>query len=169
MNNVVNKENLSAILDTYADMVMRIAYQNVRNMAEAEDICQDVFLKLIERERSFESEEHIKAYIIRITINRCRDYLKSGWFRKRVHMNETVIMEYSAGNSGTVRQNTSDYREEENILEKVLELPVNYKNVIYLYYYEGYSVKEISALLHKKEGTVKTWLARARQQLKDIL
>lgn len=168
MNNVVNKENLSIIVDMYADMVMRIAYQNVRNIVEAEDICQDVFLKLIEKEHHFENEEHIKAFIIRITLNQCRDYLKSGWFRKRVHKNEDIIIE-NAVESLEINNSFISGNGQESILESVMELPTHYKNVIYLYYYEGYSVKEISAILHRKEGTVKTWLARARQQLKSII
>ncbi len=169
MSNVVNKENLSFILDTYADMVMRIAYQNVKNRTEAEDICQDVFLKIIERERSFENEEHIKAFIIRITLNRCRDYLKSGWFRKRVHENEAFILENTVRDTGISHGISPENGQEARLLESVMELPVNYRNVIYLYYYEGYSVKEISIILHRKEGTIKTWMARAREQLKNFI
>lgn len=159
MNNVVNKENLSDILELYSDMVMRIAYQNIKNIAEAEDICQEVFLRLIEKNKIFESQEHIKAYIIRVTINKCRDYLKSGWFRKRVQSKEEQIMNQYGQNN----------RQENSILESVMELPLKYQNVIYLYYYEGYAVKEISKILHKNEGTIKTWLRRARQQLKAII
>lgn len=169
MSNVVNKENLSFLLDAYADMVMRIAYQSVKNRAEAEDICQDVFLKIIERERSFENEEHIKAFIIRITLNRCRDYLKSGWFRKRVHENEALILENTVRNTGISQGVSLENGQEKCLLESVMELPVNYRNVIYLYYYEGYSVKEISTILRRKEGTIKTWMARAREQLKNFI
>lgn len=160
MSNIVNKENLPYILDLYADTVLRIAYQNVKNITDAEDICQEVFLKLIEIERSFESEEHLKAFIIRITVNKCKDYFRSGWFRRRVSSKEAEIIE-------NCKSSVSET--EDSVLESVMELPLNYRNVIYLYYYEGYSVNEIAEILHKKEGTIKTWLYRARKQLKMIL
>lgn len=160
MNYYISRENLSDILELYADMVMRIAYQNVKNIADAEDICQDVFLKMLELDKSFESEEHIKAFIIRVTINKCKDYYRSSWFKRRVSMKEGGVI-----SDGRVFEKEG----KESILESVMELPLNYRNVIYLYYFEGYSVKEIGEILKKKEGTIKTWLGRGREKLKTII
>lgn len=160
MSYYISRENLPDILELYADMVMRIAYQNVKNIADAEDICQEVFLKLLELNKSFESEEHIKAFIIRITINKCKDYYKSNWFKRRVNLKEEGII----SDKGVVEKEGN-----ESIIESIMELPLNYRNVIYLYYFEGYSVKEIGEILKKKEGTIKTWLGRARQKLKIMI
>lgn len=148
----ITKSKIAELLDAYADMVVRIAYQNLRNNMDAEDVCQDVFVKLVEKDRVFESDEHIKAWLIRVTINRCKDYLKSGWFRKKA---EYIGNEYAYVQSGN------------SVLEEVMNLPIKYRNVIYLHYYEGYSVEEIGNILNKNKNTVKTWLKRGRSELKE--
>lgn len=148
----ITKSKIATLLDEYADMVVRIAYQNLRNNMDAEDVCQDVFVKLVEKDRVFESDEHIKAWLIRVTINRCKDYLKSGWFRKKAEYIGNEYAYIQAGNS---------------VLEEVMNLPIKYRNVIYLHYYEGYSVEEIGNILNKNKNTVKTWLKRGRSELKE--
>ena len=147
----VEKSMISELLDEYADMVIRIAYQNMKNYMDAEDVCQDVFIKLVEKERSFDSEEHIKAWLIRVTINVCKDYLKSGWFKKKA--------EYNGNEYGYLEAR-------DDVLEEVMNLPVKYRNVIYLHYYEGYSVEEIGEIIGRNKNTVKTWLKRGRNELK---
>lgn len=147
----ITNKHIAQLLDEYADMVMRIAYQNLRNNMDAEDVCQDVFVKLVEKDRTFESKEHIKAWLIRVTINRCKDYMKSGWFSKKA--------EYIGNEYGYVQSGGS-------VLEEVMNLPIKYRNVIYLHYYEGYSVEEISDILNKNKNTIKTWLKRGRSELK---
>lgn len=151
MSKVIKKSDIAELLDMYADMVMRIAYQNMRTQTDAEDVCQDVFIKLVEKERTFDDDEHIKAWLIRVTVNTCKDYLKSAWHSKTA--------EYNGNEYAYVDKNN-------DILDEVMSLPVKYRNVIYLHYFEGYSVEEIGRILGKNANTVKTWLKRGRNELK---
>jgi RNA polymerase sigma factor (sigma-70 family) len=146
--------NEEEILKKYEKMVIRIAFTNVRNLSDAQDIAQDVFLNMLAKKPRFESEEHQKAWLIRVTINRCKNHRKSFWFSRTEPLPDTL-----------------DYlpEEESGVLTAVLSLPQNYRTVIHLYYYEGYNINEISALLRKNPATVGTWLARGRQALKITL
>jgi RNA polymerase sigma-70 factor (ECF subfamily) len=137
----------------YADMVTRIAFQNTGNQADAEDAAQEVFLKLM-RQPVFADETHAKAWLIRVTVNQCRDLKKSFWHRRTEPL------------SGTLSVPEDEPRD---VLAEVRKLPANYRDAIYLYYYEGYTVPEIAELLGRKENTVGSWLTRARKRLKDIL
>ncbi|WP_411676187.1 sigma-70 family RNA polymerase sigma factor [Caproicibacter sp.] len=141
------------LLNCYSDMVLRIALHNVKARADAEDIAQEVFLKRVTARRSFASPEHEKAWMIRVTVNQCRDFLKSARNRPTVALEESV----------------PDSPHSTEVLDAVLCLPVLYRNVIYLYYYEGYSVREISRILRRRENTVSSWLFRARAALKNSL
>lgn len=140
------------LLERYSDMVLRIALHNVGSRADAEDIAQEVFLKRIDARRAFASPEHEKAWMIRVTVNRCRDFLRSA-HRRTVPLPEDLPAKEQNG----------------EVLEAVLCLPAPYRNVIYLHYYEGLSVREIARLLHRRENTVSSWLHRARAALKDLL
>ena len=142
-------------IETYSDMVYRIALTRVKTKEIAEDIYQDVFLKFSSKLPKFKSEEHKKAWLIRVTINTSNNYLKSAWNRKKVELNEDIRYEEEK------IENIS------NVYDEVKKLPEDYQLVIYLYYYEGYKVNEISKLLSKKEGTIKTWLSRAREILRE--
>ena len=141
----------------YADTVRRICFMHLKNHSDIEDVFQDVFLKYILYEHCFENDEHEKAWIIRVTINRCKDLLKS-FFRRRVHSLEDINIE------PFYIQEDSDA-----VLQAVLQLPDNYKNVVYLFYYEGYSAVEIAKMMGRKENTIYTWLARAKANLKTEL
>ena len=148
---IITKQDIAELLDEYADMVLRIAYQNMKNMQDAEDVVQEVFFKLVEKERKFDSREHIKAWLIRVTVNVCKDYLKSAWHSKKA---EYIGNEYEYVDK------------KDDLLGEVMSLPVKYRNVIYLHYYEGYSVEEIGEILGKNKNTIKTWLKRGRNELK---
>lgn len=143
----------------YARMVLRIAYQNTGNRSEAEDITQEVFLKLLKEDRSFEDEGHIKAWLVRVTINQCRDYLRSSRYRKNVAYSEENMA------AGLYEEGRFD-PEEKQVFEEVRKLPQKYRNVIYLYYIEEYTVPEIARLLDARENTVSSWLRRAKRKLK---
>lgn len=146
--------NMKQIIDEYADMVYRIALTRCRCIENAEDVFQDVFMKLSIKNPKFESKEHEKAWLIRVTINLTKNVRESAWNRKVVRLDESIVF------------NT---KEENDVYSTVCELPQNYRTVIYLFYYEGYKVKEISNILNKNEGTIKTWLFRAREILKEKL
>ncbi|MBE6862268.1 MAG: sigma-70 family RNA polymerase sigma factor [Ruminococcus sp.] len=140
----------------YGDMVLRAAYHHVRSYSEAEDITQEVFLKLHAEPQSFSSDEHLKAWLLRSAINRCINYHKSFRIRNRQSLDEVNEESLSY-------EFTSD---DKTVLEKVSALPDKYSSVIYLYYYEEYSIREISEILGKNENTVSSLLRRARKRLK---
>lgn len=143
----------------FGDTVLRTAYHYTGNMSEAEDITQDVFLKLHADPRGFDSDEHLKAWLIRCAINSGINFRKSFRFRNRRSFDEVSENALSCDFS----------LEDKSILEKVMKLPQKYRSVIYLYYYEEYSIKEISELLDIKENTVSSQLQRARKKLKSEL
>lgn len=140
----------------FGDTVLRAVYNCVGNLAEAEDITQEVFLTLHAKPQQFSSDEHLKAWLLRVALNRCKDYHRS--FRKR---NQKQLDE--------VNEAVLSYEftpEDRTVLDKISALPEKYSSVLYLYYYEDYSVKEIAEMLQKNENTVSSLLRRARQKLK---
>ena len=152
-----SEQEAKLAIEKYADTVRRICFVHLKNYHDTEDVFQDVFLKYVLCGVEFESDAHEKAWLIRVAINASKDTLKS-FFRRKVYSVEELVTEpfYIE----------DDKRE---VLDAVLRLPPKYKNVIYLFYYEGYSAVEIAAMLHKKENTVYTWLSRAKTQLKTSL
>ena len=151
-----SEEDVISAIDKYSDTVKRICFIHLKNHADTEDIFQNVFLKYALSSVDFQSAEHEKAWIIRVTINACRDLLRS-FFRSR-----TVPMEESSS-LAALEPETRD------VLEAVLALPEKYKNVIYLHYYEGYPAAEIGRILGKNTNTVYTLLDRGRKLLKEKL
>lgn len=148
------KKQIEEVIEKYANMVYRIALTRTGTIENAEDIFQEVFLKYSEKEPKFQNEEHEKAWFIRVTINLSKNYNNSSWNKRIVSLDENIIFE----------------NKEENVtFSAICELPENYRTVIYLLYYEGYKVKEIAQILKSREGTIKTWLYRAREILKEKL
>lgn len=151
----MQKENdINKIIEKYSDMVYRIALTRTGCVENAEDIFQDVFVKFSEKNPKFENEEHEKAWFIRATINMTKNMNNSSWNKKIITLDESIAFET---------------KEENDVFSVVCQLPQNYKTVIYLSYYEGYKVKEIASLMKTREGTIKTWLFRAREILKEKL
>ncbi len=139
----------------YADTVYRLAFVRTGSRSDSDDILQEVFLRYIKVWRKMESEEHIKATLIRITVNCSNSLLSSFWFKKTDPLDENISV--------------TDNNTAENALGEVLKLPVKYRTVIHLHYYMGYSVAEIAEITKTNPSTVKTRLARARGQLKKTL
>ena len=144
-------------IDRYADLVRRVCMIHLKNHTDTEDIFQAVFLKYVTGTTEFESEEHEKAWFIRVTINACKDLLRS-FFRSRTVSLEDLLEQPD--------QVPEDHRE---VLEAVLALPDKYRDVVYLHYYEGYTAPEIGTILHKNPNTVYTLLTRARDELRKML
>lgn len=142
------------IIEKYADMVYKIALTRCGTIENAEDIFQEVFLKFSQKNPKFENEEHEKAWFIRVTINLTKNMKNENWNKKVVSLDENIIFET---------------KDELDVFSAVCDLPLNYKTVIYLLYYEGYKVKEIAYLMKTNENTIKTWLFRARDILKNKL
>lgn len=136
------------------DRLFRTAIAIMGGKAEAEDIVQDVFVKLFEKQSHFESMEHETAWLIRVTVNLCKNRLRSHWWKKTVPLLDT----YPAQTD-----------EQQNIMQTVLSLPSKYRIVIHLFYYEGYATKEIAEITKQKESTVREQLTRARRMLKEFL
>lgn len=143
-------------VEQYSDMIRRICLCHLKNTPDTEDVFQTVFLKYLLYPKSFESPEHEKAWLIQVTLNACRDYLKS-FFRRR-----TVPLE-------ELGEAASALPEQYRVLDAVRALPPKYKDVIYLHYYEGYTAAEIGELLGKKENTIYSLLARGRTMLREAL
>ena len=138
-------------------MIARIALHYLGNWSDAEDMVQEVILKWIESAPVFKDEEHEKSWFIRVTINACKDFLKS-FFRSRVISLDDILDQ-----PAEIRE---DHRE---VLEAVLSLPQKYRDVVYLHYYEGYTASEIGDILNKKVNTVYTLLMRSKQMLREKL
>lgn len=141
----------------YSDTVRRICMLHLKSYSDTEDIFQTVFLKYLLCSAVFESEEHEKAWFIRVTINACKDLLKS-FFRSKTVSIDAV----TEGSAAFNEENTE-------VLDIVLSLPKKYKDVVYLFYYEGYTAVEIGKMLNKNTNTVYTLLSRARAILKEKL
>ncbi len=141
-------------IEQYADMVYRVALTRCKSIETAEDIFQEVFMRFSEKNPKFENDEHEKAWFIRVTINLTKNIKESAWNKKVVRLDENMVF---------------STKEENDVYGAVCELPQNYRTVIYLLYYEGYKVYEISKLMNKPEGTIKIWLFRAREILKEKL
>ncbi len=153
-----NEQDLKLAIENYADTVKRICVVYLKNIADTEDIFQNVFIKFYKSPVHFESEEHKKAWFIRVTINECKDLLKS-FFRK----NSVPIEEISEIPTET------DFNENSYVRQAVLKLPEKYKIVVYLHYFEGYSAVDIGKMLSKNVNSIYTLLARGRELLKKDL
>lgn len=153
-----SEQEIHRVIDKYGDMIRRICFLHLKNYQDTEDIFQDVFLKYLLWDGSFESDAHEKSWFARVTINACRDLLRS--FTRHT----TVSLEEIA----TVSELPQDPDQQE-LLQQICSLPPKYRDVIYLFYYEGYSAVEIAKILHKKENTIYTWLDRARKALRKQL
>ena len=151
------EQETSRAIELYSDMIRRICLLHLKNHADTEDVFQEVFLKYVLRGAVFESVEHERAWLIRVTENACKDLLKSLFRRKTVSLE--VLSEEAASISS----------EQHATLEAVLALPEKYKDVIYLHYYEGYNAREIGRILKKKENTVYSHLSRGRELLRQEL
>jgi len=145
-------------LDVHSDTVYRLAFSHMRNEHDAKDVYQDVFLRLISKPRHFKDEEHLKAWLIRATINRCKSVHMSAWFRKTVAFDDSL--------SETL---TFEHKDENDLVEYLSLLSGKYRSVIHLFYCEEMSIIEIGKIMNAKESTVRTWLTRARAILREKL
>lgn len=151
----LSDSDIVRIVETYSDMLLRIALNRVRSVPAAEDIVQTVFERLMRRRPIFESREHEKAWLIRTAVNLCLSDLRTQSRHGDLPLDENIAGEFG-----------DDSYE---VLDAVQNLPVQDRYAVYLYYYEGYGVKEIGHLLKEPEGTISSRLSRARKKLKALL
>lgn len=152
-------DEIKRAIDLYADTVKKLCMVHLKNEADTEDIFQTVFLKYFQSNIIFENDDHEKAWIIRVTINACKDLLKSFFRSKTVSVENYLNQQLEIDTT----------LENRMILEIVLSLPDKYKNIVYLYYYEGYTAVEISRILNKNVNTIYTLLSRSKKILKEKL
>ena len=152
-----SEQEVEQAIESYSDMIRRICLLHLNSHEDTEDVLQEVFLKYVLHSVGFESKEHEKAWLIRVTLNACKD------LKRKLFRHSTVPLEVLSEEAASV------VPEQMEILETVLSLPAKYKDVIYLHYYEGYTAKEIGTMLHKKENTVYSLLSRGRELLKQKL
>ena len=135
----------------YSDMVYRLAFARTGNTADAEDVYQEVFLRYLRSDPQFTSEEHRKAWLLRVTVNKCKN-LSRPKRRTEVPLTEAIPAPEAA---------------EPSVLDEVRALPAPYRSTLYLHYFEGYTAAEIGRILGAKRNTVLSWLARGRQALRE--
>lgn len=166
-----SKQNLNMdteilrLMDTYGNDVLRISYMYLKDVQKAEDAFQEVFIKIYNKYKTFRGDSSEKTWITRITINVCKDMLKSSWL-KRIFLTDEIGHQYEEAN---VENFIIKKNENRMIFNQVVSLPPVYKDVIILYYYQDFDTAEISKILNIAEGTVRSRLHRAREILKKNL
>lgn len=149
-------QNIEEIYRRQFEMVYRISFSYLKNPFDAEDASADVFAKLMKKSATFQNAEHEKAWLIRTTINTCKDSLRH-WWRSRADIEDYENLHSDA-----------PFHIDET-LKAVMELPTRYKDVIYLYYYEGYTSEEVAGILKKPHSTIRNHLSEARNLLRGVL
>ncbi len=158
INDSINVKDFArpeAVFERYADMVYRLAFVRTKNRHDSDDVLQEVFIRYMRVWQNMQSGEHIKAMLIRITVNCSNSLLSSAWFKRTEPIDENISVEQGF--------------ETENVLNEVLKLPLKYRTAIHMHYYMGYSVEEIAKITEINPSTVKTHLSRGREQLKKLL
>lgn len=153
------------LLEMYSDSVFRIAYARTQNHADAEDITQNVFLKYIGADKKFSSEEHRKAWILRVAVNCANDFVKSAHYRHRAYIEDIENIEKLSEQG----EPSYELEEKSEVYYAVQSLPEKYRIPIHLFYYEDMSIAQIAAVTKQKEATVRSQLTRARDMLREIL
>ncbi|PLR89853.1 sigma-70 family RNA polymerase sigma factor [Bacillus sp. T33-2] len=166
-NNLSTKEELLVcLMEEYGDMVIRLAYTYIKQKQLAEDISQEVFISCYQNLDKFQKKAAYKTWLYRITVNKCKDHIKS-WSFKNISYKD-YFGSLLAGGTPPTESPLIDREEKEIIFEKVLNLPLKLREVIILYYYEELPISEITELLNINSNTVKTRLHRARNSLKNL-
>ena len=150
----LEQSRLEQDINQYRDTVFAVAIGYAKNIHDADDIAQNVFFKLYQRKKDFVSEEAKKAWLIRVAVNEAKDLLKSAWRKNTTDLDESLIYHPN---------------DDLGLHDYLKNLKPKYRTVIYLYYYEGYSVKEVAHILKIPQATVMTQLKRARAQLKEMI
>lgn len=142
-------------VEAYADGIFRLAYSYLRCRADAEDVMQETLLKLYTERRSFESPEHRRNWLFRVAVNECKHILRSPWRKRTEPLEEAEVLFAEPAQS--------------DLFQEVMALPPKYRTALYLYYFEGYDVRETAVIMGSKPSTVQTWLMRGRGLLKTRL
>ena len=148
--------SIEKAIHAHGDMVYRLAMANLRSVSDAEDVFQDVFLRLAQHEAPFESDEHEKAWLIRVTVNCARSMWRQWKCRIIAQTAQDTAVPFVSP-------------EESQVDEALSRLPAKYRTVIHLHYYEGYTAEEIARMLSQHPSTIRTQMTRARRMLGKML
>ncbi|MDE6992728.1 MAG: sigma-70 family RNA polymerase sigma factor [Lachnospiraceae bacterium] len=151
------RQSLHELAAMYQDNLFAVAFNICQNTQDAEDVIQDTFVQYYTTKKEFDSEEHIRAWLIRVAVNKAKNVTRTFWRRNKVSIVDSM------------ETLTFETPESENLFETVMQLPEKYRIVIHLYYYEDYSVGEIAKILKLSESNVKTRLMRGRAMLREVL
>lgn len=155
---MLTNEEFTALADKYIDLVYRVALNCVRHPADADDVTQNVMVRLFRASPEFDGEEHARRWLIRVAVNESKRLLTAPWRERTVSLEELSAVLPAGAEEG-----------QSELLEAVLALPKKYRLPLYLYYYEGYRGEEIARMLGRKPSTVQTQLARGRDKLRQSL
>lgn len=145
------------LMEKYKDHLFAVAFNICKNAADADDVVQDTFLQYHIADKQFENEQHIRAWLIRVTINKAKNINMSFWRRAGIPLEDYM------------ETLTFETPEAEDLFEEVMKLPEKYRIVIHLFYYEDYSIREIAQIINATESNVKVRLARGRRLLRNVL
>lgn len=163
-------EGLQQKINLYSDMLYRIAFLQLRNNQDAEDVVQETFYQFIKNSREFETAEHEKAWLIKVTLNGCRKVWRSAWYRHREDIPEQEFADDRRAETGSSMERAILQKEQRReIMEAVVKLPRKYREVIHLFYYQQMSIKEIALVTGRQESTVTSQLTRGRELLRKNL
>ena len=150
------RQSLEELIEAYQKSLYAAAFNICRNTDDANDVVQDTFIQYYTTKKQFQDEEHLKAWLLRVAVNRAKDITRSFWRRNKIS-----IEEYA-------EEIPFENQEDRELFEAVMKLPEKYRDVIHLYYYEELSVKEIAGILGASQGSVKMRLSRGRSFLRDV-
>lgn len=154
----MDKEYAEYLVRQYSDAILRVGYTWLGNLDDAKDICQITLIHLLEDGRLFPDAEQERAWVIRVTVNACKNWKRSAWFRHRAGLDAALSLSVEAPEP-----------QDDTLLGLIQQLPLKYRQVIYMRYYEEYEVREIAELLNQSPALVSTHLARAKAKLKKLL
>ncbi|MGB3259493.1 sigma-70 family RNA polymerase sigma factor [Paenisporosarcina sp.] len=163
MNSFLSEQKFQLVMQEHTDYLLKLAYLYIKDWPAAEDIVQDVFLAYYQKFEQFEERSSLKTYLAKMTINKCKDYLKSWRYRKQILTNSFL------NQSKKIRDKIIVEDEKLVLADAILQLPLKYREVIIYYYFEELSVLEVAQLLSISDNTVKTRLKKARALLKNQL
>jgi RNA polymerase sigma-70 factor (ECF subfamily) len=161
------EEYIGELLEVYGKKVTNLPFSYVKDWKLAEDLTQDVFIKVYEKLDTFQNRAGIQTWIYKIAANHCKDHLRKKYYQNKFLVN--LVVRYYKSNESSPEHFLDERLQQKSIAEKVLSLPIKYREIIILYYYEDLSIIEISELLNMNSSTIKSPLLRARKQLKKLL
>lgn len=163
-------EALQRKINAYSGMLYKIAYLQLRNSQDAEDVVQETFYQYVKTDKEFESVEHEKAWLIKVTLNGCRKIWRSAWYRRTDAAPESELAAAGMAGMGSSMEKDALIRERNReIMAAVRKLPAKYREVIHLFYFQQMSIKEICFVTERRESTVTSQLTRGRSLLKKYL